>query len=125
MRAFVVPGGALRFVSGFVPLAELLPRLPASGRQMPVVLEPRREEDRFELTLPASLKVDELPPSTSVDAPFGRFEVSWVVDGPRLTRVLTLRVNQDVIPPEQYGELRAFIDKFRDAEKMAAVLARR
>jgi hypothetical protein len=119
------PQSALIFVPAVVPLGDALPALRPGARQTPVVLDPHNEQDRLEITLPAGLVVDELPPPREMEAPFGRFEMRWTVEGSRLVRVLSLRVTRSVIPPAEYAQVRAFVDGFRDAERQPVVLARR
>lgn len=104
---------------------DMLPVLPPGTRSTAVVLAPADESDRFELSIPAGLTVDELPPSRSMETPFGRFDVKWVVNGSRITRTLTLRVNDTSVPASDYALVRRFIDTFRDAESLPVVLARR
>ena len=87
--------------------------------------EPADERDRFELTIPTGLMVDELPPSRTMDTPFGRFDVKWAVDGSRIVRTLTLRVLNGSVPASDYALVRRFIDTFRDAESLPVVLVRR
>ena len=43
----------------------------------------------------------------------------------RPVRVLALKVNRSVVPPSDYASVRAFVDRFLDAEKQPAVLRRR
>ena len=110
---------------GAPSLGGLFPVLPAGTRSTAVVLEPADESDRFELTIPTGLVVDELPPSRTMDAPFGRFDVKWAVDGSRIVRTLTLRVHNGSVPASDYALVRRFIDTFRDAESLPVVLVRR
>jgi hypothetical protein len=119
------PQGALLFVPAALPLADVLPVLRPGARRTSVVLEPREERDRFEVTMPAGLVVDELPSPQTVETSFGRFDIRWTAEGNRLVRQLSLRVDRSVIPPAEYTAVRAFVDGFRDAERMPAVLARR
>jgi hypothetical protein len=120
-----VQNGTLRLLSGTVSLGDVLPKLAPGSRQTPVALEPRSEQDRFEVTLPSTIRVDELPPPVTVETSFARFDVRWTLEGARLIRVLSLRVNQSEIPSSEYAAVRAFVDRFRDAERMAAVITRR
>lgn len=122
MRNFGLPRGGLRLLPAAVPMGDLLPKLPPGSRRTPVVLEPRYEEDRFEVALPPTVKVEELPPPQTMETPFGRFDVRWTADGARVVRVLSLHVKQGVIPPADYQAIRTFSDRFREAERMAAVL---
>ena len=124
-RLFAAPSqGGLVFLPAVVSLSDVLPILRPGPRQTAVVLAPRDEQDRFEVTLPVGLRVDELPMPQSVETPFGRFDVRWTTEGSRLVRVLSLRVNRNVVSPDRYAELRAFVDRFRDIERQPAVLAR-
>jgi hypothetical protein len=111
---------------GAPSLGRLLPKLPeGSTRTTPVVLDPVEEVDRFELTIPANLVIDELPAPVAVTAPFGRFEMKWTAEGTKITRTLTLRVLSATVPAGDYGTVRRFIEQFRDAEGLPVVLVRR
>jgi len=66
-----------------------------------------------------------VPPLTTVTSPFGQVTLSWRVDGNRITRELTVRVVSTLFPPDDYEEIRAFLDDVRNAERTSIVLARR
>ena len=117
--------GGLLFLPVPVPLTDALPILRPGLRLTAVVLNPRDEQDRFELALPAGVTVDELPSPQTLETPFGRFDVRWTAEGQRLVRVLSLRVNRSLVPPADYASVRTFVDRFLDAEKQPAVLRRR
>ena len=124
-RAFNQGMGNGLVLIGPPSLGGLLPVLPGGARSTAVVLQPADESDRFELSIPAGLTVDELPPSRSMEAQFGRFDVKWVVNGNRITRTLTLRVDDASVPASDYALVRRFIDTFREAESLPVVLVRR
>ena len=110
---------------GAPSLGRLLPVLPGGARTSPVVLEPVEQSDRFELTIPPGLVVDELPSPNAMDTPFGRFDVKWTAEGTRITRTLTLHVLRATVTANDYALVRRFIDGFREAEGFPVVFARR
>jgi hypothetical protein len=99
------------------------PALPAGPRVAPVALDGRLEVDRFALTLPAGVKVDELPPAREQQSPFGRFTVRWTVENGRAIRAVDLRIERSIVDPDQYDGLRAFLNAFSEAERTSLVLA--
>ena len=113
------------FLPSPLPLTDALPTLRPGQRQTPVVLNARDDQDRFELMLPPGVTVDELPAAQTVETPFGRYDVRWTLEDRKLVRVLALKVNRSVVPPAEYASVRAFVDRFLDAEKQPAVLRRR
>ncbi len=58
------------------------------------------------------------------DASRNRFAVEWKNQGGLIVRDLTVRLTRANVPPESYGELRAFLDAFLEAEREPVVLAR-
>jgi hypothetical protein len=72
------------------------------------------------LALPAGATVDELPSPTRVDARFGYFTVEWTIADGSVVRTTSLRVARAVVPPDDYADLRAFLE----AERQPIVLRR-
>jgi hypothetical protein len=117
--------GNLLFLPSPLPLTDALPLLRPGQRQTPVVLNPRDDQERFELMLPPGVTVDELPAPQTVETPYGRYDVRWSLEDRKLIRTLALKVTRSVVPPADYASVRAFVDRFLDAEKQPAVLRRR
>jgi hypothetical protein len=102
-----------------------LPTLETSVRRLPIQVEAREDRDIFELTLPAGASVDEVPESRTVAAPFGRFSVSWQVEGTRVVRTVILQMIRTALAPSASEEVQAFLGAFREAERQPLILARR
>jgi hypothetical protein len=101
-----------------------LPALAPGARQHAILLDPREERDTFQLTLPEGVKVDELPKPVAMDKPFGRFSVEWRASGTTVSRTLTLRLSRTTLPAASNAEVLAFVDAFRQAERIPVVLLR-
>ena len=102
-----------------------LPSLTASTRRTPILLEPLDERDILELALPSDSVVDEMPEPQSRQTPFGSFSIRWQAENGRVTRTLSLRIQRSTVPPESYRDVRAFLDAFREAERLPVVLVKR
>ena len=124
-RPFGAGPGGLLFLPVPAPLTDALPILRPGQRLTAVLLDPRDEQDRFELALPPGVVVDELPSPQTLEMPFGKFDVRWTAENGRLVRVLSLHVTRSAIPPAEYASVRTFVDRFLAAEKQPAVLRRR
>jgi len=68
--------------------------------------------------------VDELPTPVAMDQPFGRFSVEWRAQGRTVSRTLTLRLARTTLPATASGDVRAFVEAFRDAERQPIVLVK-
>ena len=101
-----------------------LPALTPAARRNAIQLDPREERDAFELTLPVGAKVDELPDARTMDTPFGRFSVTWVSDGAKVVRTVSLRVLRTTVPASANAQVLAFVEAFRQAERLPVVLIR-
>jgi Domain of Unknown Function with PDB structure (DUF3857)/Transglutaminase-like superfamily len=102
-----------------------LPVLTAASRRTPIVLEPLDERDILELALPPDSTVDELPQAQSGQTMFGSFSISWQAENGRVKRTVSLLIKRTTLPATSYGEVRAFLDAFREAERLPVVLALR
>jgi hypothetical protein len=118
-----LPGGVMIVRPPLLP-GGATPIFPGGPRLGPVVLDERRDVDRFVLTLPAGMKIDELPASRAQESPFGAFAVQWTVANGQVVRTLELRLTRSTVRPEQYDALRAFLDSVRAAERASFVLSR-
>ena len=95
--------GGLLFLPVPMALTDALPILRPGLRLTAVVLNPRDDQDRFELALPAGVIGRRVAVTADAGDAIGRFDVRWTAEGQRLVRVLSLRINRSVIPP---GRLR-------------------
>lgn len=102
-----------------------LPSLIAPIRITPIVLEPLDQRDVFELSLPPGTSVDEMPEPRQRETPFGTFSINWQLQNERLTRTLSLRLQRSTVPAASYKDVRAFLDEFREAERLPVILVKR
>jgi hypothetical protein len=100
-----------------------LPVLTASTRETPVLLEPLDETDVLDLGIPAGSSVDEVPEAQTRQASFGSFSIKWQAQGGRVMRNVSLVIRRSAVPAASYKEVRAFLDAFREAERLPVVLA--
>ena len=92
-------------------------------RKLPVKLVADVYKDSVRIKLPASYKVDEIPDAVHLDSPYGTYRASWKADGADLVFEQFTEVRAALVPPAQYGELRAFFDKIGGSQVAPVVLA--
>jgi hypothetical protein len=94
-------------------------------RQHPVELEaPLKDSDTFEITIPPQYQVDELPPPTTLEYPFGSYRSRTEAVGRALRYTRTLEIRQVNIPLQDADKLRAFYREILTDERRVAVLKR-
>jgi hypothetical protein len=119
--AQILPG---RLIVVQPPLNRLgVPLLTAPTRETPVLLEPLDETDVFDLEIPAGSRIDEVPEAQTRQTSFGSFSIKWQAQGGRVTRNVSLVIKRATVPAASYKEVRAFLDGFREAERLPVVLA--
>ena len=93
------------------------------ARRQPVEFERTRiDDDSFEIEMPAHYEVDELPPPTKVEYPFGTYRSRTEVVGRVLRYTRTLEIRQLSVPASQSGDLKAFYRAIHGDEGRMAVL---
>jgi hypothetical protein len=102
-----------------------LPEVGGDGRAQPVQLEFAEVRDIFDVAVPATMMVDELPEARSGSAAFGNFTVRWQVVEGRVVRSVALRITRATVLAAEAGAVRTFIAAFREAERAPVVLAPR
>jgi transglutaminase-like putative cysteine protease len=92
-------------------------------RRYPVELEgPRKDVDRLEIALPAGYEVDELPPATDVDYPFGSYHSKTELKENALIYTRTFEIKQVTIALDQMDDLKKFYRLIATDERGTAVL---
>ena len=92
-------------------------------RKYPVEFEgPRRDNDRFEITLPAGYTVDELPPPTDVEYSFGSYHSKTELKGNALVYSRTFEIKEISVPLEKMDDLKKFYRLIASDERGTAVL---
>lgn len=94
----------------------------SSQREYPVYFSyPYRVVDDMEISIPAQLQVDALPPARSAKRDFGRYESSRAAEAGRFRMKRTFVIDGMVFPIEAYPDIRQFFTDVRTAdEEMAA-----
>lgn len=83
---------------------------------------PRRDNDTFEITLPAGYQVDELPPPTDVEYAFGSYHSKTTVEGNVLRYTRSLEIKELNVPLDQMDNLKKFYRMIASDERGTAVL---
>jgi hypothetical protein len=93
------------------------------ARKYPVEFPgPRHDFDKVEITLPAGYEVDELPPSTDVEYPFGSYHSKTTYQGNVLSYSRSLEIKELNVPLDQVEDLRKFYRIIASDERNTAVL---
>ncbi len=93
------------------------------ARRQPVEFARTRiDSDTFEIEIPPRYEVDELPPPTKVEYPFGAYRSRTEVVGRVLRYTRTLEIRQLSVPVAQAGDLKAFYRAIHGDEGRMAVL---
>lgn len=81
--------------------------------------------DTIVYTLPASLKVENVPPPVNIKTPFGEYSSSTELNGELLTFVRNFRINKGRYPAASYAEFIDFYDKVVMADDLKCVLVKK
>jgi hypothetical protein len=93
------------------------------ARRQPIEFERTRiDSDTFDIEIPPHYEVDELPPPTQVDYPFGVYRSRTEVVGRTLRYRRTLEIRQLSVPAAQAGDLKTFYRAIHGDEGRMAVL---
>jgi Domain of Unknown Function with PDB structure (DUF3857)/Transglutaminase-like superfamily len=93
----------------------------SAQREYPVYFSyPYRVVDDIDISVPAHLQVDTLPPARSAKRDFGRYESSRVAEAGRLRMKRTFVIDGMVFPTEAYPEIRQFFSDVRTADEEVA-----
>jgi hypothetical protein len=94
-------------------------------RKYPVEFEEEtRQDDDFEITLPAGYVVDELPDPVKVECPYGSYQSDVKVSGNTLVYKRTYQINEIQVPTEKLEEARQFFQHIAADENSSAILRR-
>jgi hypothetical protein len=86
--------------------------------------EATRQDDIFDITLPAGYVVDELPKPVDATCPCGTYKSEVVMNGNVLRYKRTYTITDVMVPTEHLDEVRDFFRKIDADEKASAVLRR-
>ena len=99
-----------------------IPRFTEAKRQQPVVLESYAFTDSVIVSLPVSVKVDELPDAIKLNTPFGKFEAKWELKDGAVFFERKLEAKAMVVQPEDFAKLKNFWDIVHGSSEAPAVL---
>ncbi len=83
---------------------------------------PWKNEDTYEITLPAGYVADELPPPVDSEYSFASYHSKTEVKGNMMTYKRTMEIKQLTVPVEKLAELKAFYRTIAGDERNTAVL---
>lgn len=94
-------------------------------RRYPVEFQgPERDTDEFEIALPPSYQVDELPPPVNLDLGFGAYHSKSEVIGSTLRYSRTFEIRELSVPVSKAEQLKNFYRVIENDERNSAVLKR-
>ncbi len=99
--------------------------LAGKPRKYPIEFqETTRQDDVFDITLPAGYTVDELPQPVQAKCDYATYKSEVQVSGNVLHYKRTYEINDLVVPTEKLSEVREFFHQIAIDEKSSAVLKR-
>jgi hypothetical protein len=119
--AQMMPGG-LAVVRLDVLSRDNVPVFPAKERILPIKLDLQLLRDEVTLKLPPGYVVDELPDRAELNSPYGHYESSYTVADGVVVAHRTLRLEDRVVPVNEYGALRKFMGDVAKADHSSVVL---
>jgi Domain of Unknown Function with PDB structure (DUF3857)/Transglutaminase-like superfamily len=99
--------------------------LSGKPRKYPIEFrEATRQDDIFDITLPAGYVVDELPKPVQAQCPYATYKSEVVVNGNVLRYKRTYEITDIIVPTQHLDEVRDFFHQIAADEKASAVLRR-
>jgi len=99
--------------------------LSGKPRKYPIEFrEASRQDDDFEITLPAGYVVDELPQAVKAECAYGSYKSEVKVDGNKLRYKRTYEINDLIVPTQKLNEVRNFFHQIAVDEGSSAILRR-
>jgi uncharacterized protein DUF3857/transglutaminase superfamily protein len=92
-------------------------------RELPVIFDgPRKDDDTFEITMPAGYEVDDLPPPVDMDYSFASYHSKTEASGNKLKYTRTFEIKELSVPMSKMDDLRKFYRVISSDERNTAVL---
>jgi hypothetical protein len=99
--------------------------LSGKPRKYPIEFgEASRQDDDFEITLPAGYVVDELPQPVKAECAYGSYKSEVKVEGNKLHYKRTYQINDLMVPTQKLNEVRDFFHQIAVDERSSAILRR-
>lgn len=83
-----------------------------------------RQDDVFDITLPAGYVVDELPKPVNAECPYGMYKSKVEVEGNTLHYTRTYEIKDVYVPTQKLDEVKSFLNQIAADERSSAVLRR-
>jgi Domain of Unknown Function with PDB structure (DUF3857)/Transglutaminase-like superfamily len=83
-----------------------------------------RQDDVFDITLPAGYVVDEVPKPVNAECPYGMYRSKVEVEGNTLHYTRTYEIKDVYVPTQKLDEVRSFLNQIAADERSSAVLRR-
>jgi transglutaminase-like putative cysteine protease len=97
----------------------------ARNRTAAIRLESDLRRDSIRIKLPPGFQLDELPEAATIESPYGKLHVSWVIHEGEIVMEQTLEVKKTIAPASEYARVLDFFDRVAGAEGAPVVLVRR
>jgi hypothetical protein len=94
-------------------------------RKTPIEIESGMIKESAVFLLPSGFVVDEMPDPVKIDVPFGVYETSYEIKDGKLHYSRSMTMKRTLVPVKDYGSVREFFSKVRDAEQSPVVLIRK
>jgi hypothetical protein len=99
--------------------------LSGKPRKYPIEFpEASRQDDDFEIALPAGYVVDELPVPVKAECAYGTYKSEVKMDGNKLHYKRTYEINDLIVPTQKLNEVRDFFHQIAVDEGSSAILRR-
>jgi hypothetical protein len=99
--------------------------LEGKPRKYPIQFrEATRQDDVFDINLPAGYVLDELPPTASASCEYASYRREIQVKGDKLHYQRTYEVKDIVVPAEKLDEVKPFLEQMAAGDNASAVLRR-
>ena len=83
-----------------------------------------RQDDVFDITLPAGFVVDELPKPVNAECPYGMYKSKVEVEDNTLHYTRTFEIKDVYVPTQKLDEVKSFLNQIAADERSSAVLRR-
>jgi len=101
-----------------------LPAFPEKVRYKPVELPSLAINDEVVLELPPALVVEELPASSKLESPYGKYELSCAVEQGAVVLRRTITFNKVEVPVADYDKLKKYLSDLARADRSSVLLKR-
>ncbi len=91
----------------------------------PYNIDPTSYTENVKIKLPAGFTVDEIPESTKLETPFGKYDASYEIVGEQVVFTRSLKLNRYTVAAENYGSIRDFFGRVQAAEQAPVVLIKK